>query len=79
MLNRRSFLRTSAALPLATGFRAPLGPQRVAVQLPPGVRGRAVDLLRARASAPFHVADDQTLRCTIPAVPDYEVAAITIA
>jgi hypothetical protein len=57
----------------------PLGPQRLAMQLPPGVRVRSVELLRAGSSMPFHVADDQTLRCTIPAVEDYEVAAITVA
>jgi hypothetical protein len=56
----------------------PLGPQRLAMRLPAGVRVRSVELLRAGSSVPFHVADDQTLHCTIPAVQDYEVAAITV-
>ncbi len=47
MLNRRSFLKSSAAVPLR--------------------------------SVPVHIADDQILHCTIPAVQDYEVAATTVA
>lgn len=57
----------------------PLGPQRLALQLPAGVRVRSVELLRAGSSVPFHVAGDGILRCTIPSVQDYEVAAITVA
>ncbi len=56
----------------------PIGAQQVAMTLPEGVRVRRVDLLRAGGTIPFHM-DSQTLRFTIPGVPDYEVAAITVA
>ena len=57
----------------------PLGPQTIALRLPAGVRVRTVDLLRAGRSVPFHIDNAGTLRCTIPSVEDYEVAAITVA
>ncbi|HEY6448307.1 MAG TPA: alpha-amylase family protein [Acidobacteriaceae bacterium] len=56
----------------------PLGPQRVGMRLPTGVRVRKVELLRAGNTVPFRV-EDQTLRFTVPGVGDYEVAAITVA
>jgi hypothetical protein len=56
----------------------PLGEQRVSMMLPPGIRVKSVDLLKAEHSVPFH-ADEQVLRFTIPSVGDYEVAAITVA
>jgi hypothetical protein len=57
---------------------ARLGPQQVTMKLPPNTRAKAVELLRAESSIPFD-SNGQTLRFTIPAVEDYEVAAITIA
>jgi hypothetical protein len=54
----------------------PLGPQTVTMKLPEGVRVKAVELLRAEQSVPFHL-DGSTLRFTIPRVNDYEVAAIS--
>jgi hypothetical protein len=56
----------------------PLGPQRVSMKLPPGVKVRSVELLRAARTTPFHL-ENQTLQFTIPRVEDYEVAAITVA
>ncbi len=56
----------------------PLGAQRVSMRLPSGVRVRSVDLLRAESHLPFDM-KEQTLRFTIPAVEDYEVAAVTVA
>ena len=56
----------------------PLGEQRVGIRLPAGVRVKSVELLRAEQSVPFKL-DGQELRFTIPAVDDYEVAAITVA
>ena len=55
-----------------------LGPQRVRVNLPSGVRVSAVDLLRAETSIPFEL-HGQDLSFTIPSLDDYEVAAITIS
>jgi len=55
----------------------PLGPQSVSLKLPPGVRVKSVDLLRAGQPAAFHV-ENQALRFTIPRVGDYEVAAVTV-
>ncbi len=54
-----------------------LGPQQVAMRLPAGARVKAVELLRAESSVPYEM-DGQELRFTIPAVEDYEVAAITL-
>jgi len=47
------------------------------MKLPAGVNVTSVELLRAEAVAP-HRLEDQVLRFTIPAVDDYEVAAITV-
>jgi hypothetical protein len=55
-----------------------LGPQRVRVNLPSGVRVSAVDLLRAETSIPFEL-HGQDLSFTIPSLDDYEVAAISIS
>jgi len=57
----------------------PLGPQSVRLRLPGGARVRSVELLRAQTTVPFHLDEDGTLRFTIPAVADYEVAAVTVA
>jgi len=56
----------------------PLGPQQIAMRLPPGVRVRSVDLLKTETTVTHHV-EDQVLRFTLPSVDDYEVAAITLA
>jgi len=56
----------------------PLGAQRVVMKMPPGVKVRSVELLKAGQRPPFAF-QDQTLHFTIAAVEDYEVAAITIA
>ena len=55
----------------------PLGPQQVQLKLPPGVHVNKVELLRAGGSIPHRV-DDGTLQFTVPAVGEYEVAAITV-
>lgn len=55
----------------------PLGPQAVSMALPSGVKVKAVELLRAERSVPFHL-EGETLRFTVPGVEDYEVAAITV-
>ena len=52
--------------------------QRVAMRLPDGARAAKVELLRAESSVPVEMHGAE-LRFTIPAVEDYEVAAITIA
>jgi len=56
----------------------PVGPQRVRMKLPSGVSVRGVELLRSGQKAAF-VFRDEVLQFTIPAVGDYEVAAITVA
>ena len=55
----------------------PLGPQQIAMRLPPGVRVRSVDLLKTEMAVP-HRFEDQVLRFTLPSVDDYEVAAVTL-
>jgi len=47
------------------------------MKLAPGVRATSVELLKAETTVP-HRLEDQVLRFTIPAVDDYEVAAITL-
>jgi Hypothetical glycosyl hydrolase 6/Beta-galactosidase trimerisation domain len=54
-----------------------LGPQTVSLLLPDGVKVKSVELLRAESLIPFR-SDGGALRFTIPAVEDYEVAAITV-
>ena len=54
----------------------PLGAQHVTMKLPAGISVKSVELLKAEAVTP-HRLEDQVLRFTIPAVDDYEVAAIT--
>jgi hypothetical protein len=53
----------------------PIGPQEVTMKLPAGRSVRRVELLRAEKDIPFRVADG-AIRFTIPAVVDYEVAAM---
>jgi hypothetical protein len=55
----------------------PLGPQSVSMKLPVGVKVKAVELLQAERSVPFHM-EGQTLRFTMPRVEDYEVAGIAL-
>lgn len=56
----------------------PLGPQQVAMKLPPGVRIKSVELLKAAITMPHRLEND-VLRFIIPALDDYEVSAVTIA
>ena len=56
----------------------PLGPQVVSMMLPPNVKVRSVELLRAEQTIPFST-NGRTLRFQIPQVNDYEVAAISLA
>jgi hypothetical protein len=55
-----------------------IGPQKVALKLPSGVRVKSVELLRT-GQAPQFLFQDQVLQFTVPSVGDYEVAAVTIA
>jgi hypothetical protein len=55
----------------------PLGAQVVTMKLPAGVSVKSVELLKAENAVPYRV-EEQVLRFTIPAVDDYEVAAITV-
>ena len=55
----------------------PLGPQHVSMKLPGGARVRQVELLRAERDLPFHL-EEGVLQFTVPAVGDYEVAAVTV-
>jgi hypothetical protein len=55
----------------------PLGPQTIRMKLPPAVRVKSVELLRAGQSVPFDL-KNQMLQLTIPRVDDYEIAAITV-
>jgi hypothetical protein len=54
----------------------PLGPQTVMMKLPPGVKAKSVELLKAEQSVPFQQ-EGPTLHFIVPRVEDYEVAAIT--
>ena len=56
----------------------PLGAQQIAMKLPVGIHVKSVELLKAETTVP-HQVEDQVLNFTIPAVDDYEVAAITIS
>jgi hypothetical protein len=56
---------------------SPLGPQRVSMKLPSGVRVKAVGLLRANTSVPFRL-ESEVLTFSIPRIDDYEVAAVTV-
>jgi hypothetical protein len=55
----------------------PLGAQLVRLKLPGGVRVKSVELLRLGCTVP-HSVEDGALRFTVPAVGEYEVAAITV-
>jgi hypothetical protein len=55
----------------------PLGAQQAAMKLPPGASVKSVELLKAEKIVPHRV-KEQVLRFTIPALDDYEVAAITV-
>jgi hypothetical protein len=55
----------------------PLGPQTITMRLPSGVAVRSVELLRAAQRPSFRL-HEQMLQFTVPAVEDYEVAAITV-
>jgi Hypothetical glycosyl hydrolase 6/Beta-galactosidase trimerisation domain len=56
----------------------PLGAQVVTMKLPAGTNVKSVELLKAGTITP-HRLEDQVLRFTVPALDDYEVAAITVA
>jgi len=56
----------------------PIGPQRVALEIPEGRTIAKVELLRAEKQIP-HEQDGSRVTFTIPAVVDYEVAALTPA
>jgi hypothetical protein len=59
------------------GWNQPaLGPQTVSLLLPGGVKVTSVELLRAKSMIPFR-SDGGVLRCTIPRVENFEVAAST--
>jgi len=53
----------------------PIGPQKVTMKLPAGLRVTRVELLKAEADVAFRVAGG-AIEFTIPKVLDYEVAAI---
>jgi hypothetical protein len=53
----------------------PIGPQKVRMKLPRGRRVARVELLRAGKDLPFRAAGE-TIEFVIPAVADYEVAAM---
>jgi hypothetical protein len=53
----------------------PVGPQTVRAELPEGIGGDRVDLLRAGTSVPLK-RNGRNVEFTVPAVADYEVAAI---
>ncbi|MBZ5584448.1 MAG: beta-galactosidase trimerization domain-containing protein [Acidobacteriia bacterium] len=56
----------------------PIGPQKVRMRLPAGMRVTRVELLRAAADTPFRIAGG-ALEFTIARVADYEVAAVYCA
>ena len=53
----------------------PIGPQKIAMRLPPGRAVTRVELLRAGRDAPFQTTNG-VIEFTIPEVIDYEVAAM---
>jgi hypothetical protein len=55
----------------------PLGPQTITMRVPSGVTVRSVELLRAGQHPSFSVRE-RILQFTVPALDDYEVAAITV-
>jgi hypothetical protein len=55
----------------------PVGPQKVTMRLPPGVKAKSVELLKAGLSLSFAF-ENQMLQFTVAALEDYEVAAITL-
>jgi len=55
----------------------PLGPQKVTMKLPSGIKVQKVELLKAGQDTPF-VFQNQILQFTVASLKDYEVAAITI-
>ncbi|MGB9418471.1 MAG: alpha-amylase family protein [Acidobacteriaceae bacterium] len=55
----------------------PLGPQTITMRVPSGVAIRSVELLKAKQRPSFTV-HEQLLQFTVPALDDYEVAAITV-
>ena len=56
---------------------SPLGPQKLTMRLPGGIKVKAVELLKAGQSQSFKF-QNQLLQFTIPSLKDYEVAAITV-
>jgi hypothetical protein len=56
---------------------SPLGPQKLTMRLPGGIKVKAVEILKAGQSLSFEF-QNQLLQFTIPSLKDYEVAAITV-
>jgi hypothetical protein len=55
----------------------PIGPQKVSMRLPAGVKVKSVELLRA-GQTPSFAFQNQILQFTVASVEDYEVAAVTV-
>jgi hypothetical protein len=55
----------------------PIGPQIVTMKLPPGIRAKSVEMLRAGETVKF-TQQDEVLRFTVPRIESYEVAAVTV-
>jgi hypothetical protein len=55
----------------------PLGPQTITMRVPSGVTVRSVELLKPGQRPSFNV-HERMLQFTVPALDDYEVAAITV-
>ena len=55
----------------------PIGPQKVSMRLPAGVKVKSVELLRA-GQTPSFAFQNQILQFTVASLEDYEVAAVTV-
>ena len=64
-------------LKIQSGEVNPLGPRTITMRVPSGVSVRSVELLRAGQRPSFSV-HERMLQFTVPALDDYEVAAITV-
>ncbi|HEY9127960.1 MAG TPA: alpha-amylase family protein [Acidobacteriaceae bacterium] len=56
----------------------PLGPQKISMKLPSGVKVNSVELLRSGQRPSFSF-ESERLHFIVPSLEDYEVAAITVA
>lgn len=59
------------------GINLGSGPQTVRWFLPDDVKVKSVELMRAESMIPFR-SNGGALRCNLPRVKDYDVAAITV-